>query len=105
MNNRIIGYTHNPNATNGPAHAVTKFGEGAPVLACGAPGYAMDHVALRTDPERLLCAKCAGILRDQLLWSVVDRFGSGVKFSDAEASGFIRNLARQSAFALAAVQS
>ena len=103
--NRIIGYTHNPSASTGPAHAVTEFGNGAPVLACGAPGYAMDHIALRTDPDRQLCVKCAEKLREELLWSVVDRFGSGKKFSDAEASGFLRDLARRTAFALALVQS
>lgn len=102
---RIIGYTHNPNASTGPAHAVTKFGAGAPVLACGAPGYAMDHVALRTEPERLLCASCAQHLRAQLLRDTAERFGPDKKFSEAEAVGYLRDLARRAAFAMTVAQS
>jgi len=92
---RIIGYTHNPDASGGFAHAVTEFGGGKPpVLACGLYGHAMDHVALHQEPQRELCAQCADIARVALLRAIVVRFGDGAKFSDAEAPKHLRELAR-----------
>lgn len=92
---RIIGYTHNPSAAGGYAHAVTVFGVGSPpVLSCGIYGHAMDHVALHQEPQRDVCAMCAEIVRAEILQIAVERFGADRKFSDAEASAFVRQMAR-----------
>jgi hypothetical protein len=96
-----IGYTHNPQARGGFAHSVIEFSLGKPpVLACGLYGQCMEIVCTFEEPKREVCPDCAEFVRADLLRVVVERFGPGMKFSDADASGFVRDLAKRAAFVL-----
>jgi len=97
------GYTHNPDAQHGLAHAVIELGGGKPpVLACGLYGHAMDHIKVHTEPQRPLCDKCAEYTRVWLLTYAHERFRTGRNFSDAEAAKFVRELADRAAFVIGA---